>query len=180
MTTPTLEMKENEGPLIEKARKLYQFIAEHEKLDAIRDERLISLADSEAVRVQIRDCYDEMKKLHESSQDNHNRMLILYKKADEERKLADEAHSKFVEVVSSIKEVNTEIRQIKNGIKKLKRAIGEVDNELAARKLKEIEIKKMVLKDEALRKLKAGEKLSLEEMKLIYGEDEAENLTEEL
>ena len=108
-TTPTLDIKDREAELIERAKHLKVQVEEHRKLDTRDDMYLMSLADSNAVGMEIRKIREEMDALRETGQEHHERMLAFYRHADEESKRSDEAHKKFVEVLEALREVNGEL-----------------------------------------------------------------------
>lgn len=170
-TTPTLEVRERESELVERAGRLRRELEEHDRLDARDDAYLISLADSKAVEMEIRDIRSQMRELHEESQKHHERMLGLYRKADEERKRADEAHERFLGVLASIREVNVELDEVMGELGEHRKIQREAERRHALLRERSLEEKKKELVAEARRKLEAGEKLTLEEMKLIYGEE---------
>jgi uncharacterized coiled-coil DUF342 family protein len=170
-TTPTLEIRDREEELAERARELRLELDEHAKLDAKDDRYLHSLADSKAVEVGIREGLDEMRALHEVSQEHHERMLALYGKADEERRQSDEAHKRFVECLNEIKEVNGELDTVMAELRKQRKELKDTDRRSAMMRSRSLQEKWKELAAEARRKLEAGEKLTLEEMKLIYGEE---------
>jgi uncharacterized coiled-coil DUF342 family protein len=169
-TTPTLEIKDREEELTGRARKLRLELEEHTKLDAKDDRYLHSLADSKAVEVGIREGLDEMRALHDVSQEHHEKMLALYRKADEERKQSDEAHKRFVECLNEIKEVNAELDTVMAELRKQRKEVRDTDRRMAMSRNRSLQEKRKELAAEARRKLESGEKLTLEEMKLIYGE----------
>jgi uncharacterized coiled-coil DUF342 family protein len=169
-TTPTLEIKDREAELIERAKYLKAQIGEHRKLDTKDDMYLMSLADSNAVGIEIRRIREEMDGFRETGQEHHERMLAFYRQADEERKRSDEAHGKFVEALEALKVVNGELDKILPDLKKKRKLSQDEARFLTDKREKIIADKKRELAEEAKRKLEAGEKLSLEEMKLVYGE----------
>ena len=169
-TTPTLEIKDREAELIDGAKRLKAQVEVHKKLDTRDDMYLMSLADSNAVGLEIRKIREEMDDLRETGQGHHERMLAFYRQADEERKRSDEAHKKFVEALEALREVNGELDKVLPELKKMRKLSQDEARFLAEKRGKIIADKKKVLAEEAKRKLEAGEKLSLDEMKLIYGE----------
>ena len=170
-TTPTLKIKDREAELIERARHLKTQVEDHRKLDTRDDMYLMSLADSNAVGMEIRKIREEMDGLRETGQEHHERMLAFYRQADEERKRSDEAHKKFVEALESLREVNAELDKIIPELKKIRKLSQDEARFLAEKRNKVMAEKKKELAEEARLKLEAGEKLSLDEMKLIYGEE---------
>jgi uncharacterized coiled-coil DUF342 family protein len=170
-TTPTLEIRDREAGLVERAKEIRLELDEHSKLDAQDDRYLHSLADSKAKEVEIRRRRDEMQELHEVSQGHHERMLALYRKANEERKQSDEAHKRFVECLNGIKDVNGELDKVLAELRGRRKELKDLDRRVAMRRSRSLEEKRKELAEEARRKLEDGEKLTMEEMKLIYGEE---------
>lgn len=169
-TTPTLEMREKEALLIEQSKEIRLELEKHTKLDSQDTGFFHSFADSKAVELEIRKSRDEMKALRDASQEHHERMLVLYQKADEERKRSDKTHEKFVECLNEIKEVNGELDKVMVELRKKRKDQMDTERRSAMRRSRLLEEKKIELVERAQRKLEAGEKLTIEEMKLIYGE----------
>ncbi len=169
-TTPTVEIRDREAGLVERAKEIRLELDQHAKLDSQDDAYIHSLADSKAVEVVIRRGRDEMQSLHEESQEHHERMLALYGKADEERKQSDEVHKKFVECLNDIKEVNGELDKVMAELREQRKEVKDADRRVAMGRSRALDEKRKELAEEARRKLEAGEKLTLDEMKLIYGE----------
>jgi uncharacterized coiled-coil DUF342 family protein len=170
-TTPTLEIKDREAGLIERAKYLKTQIGEHRKLDTRDDMNLMLLADSKAVGLEIRKTIREMESLRETGQGHHERMLAFYRQVDEERKRSNEAHRKFVDALETLKEVYRDLDKVLPELKKLRKLSQDEARFLAEKRGKIIANKKKELAEKAKRKLEAGEKLSLDEMKLIYSEE---------
>jgi uncharacterized coiled-coil DUF342 family protein len=156
-TTPTLEIKDREGELIERAKYLKAQVEEHRKLDTRDDMYLMSLADTKAVGVEIRRIRQEMDELWETGQEHHERMLAFYQQADDERKRSDKAHGKFVETLEALKGVNGELDKILPDLKKMRKLSQDDARFLAEERNKIIANKKRELAEEAKRKLEAGE-----------------------
>jgi len=170
-TTPTLEIKDREGDLIDRTGVLRREIDEHRRLDTRDDMYLMSLADSKAISVEIRKHTEERDEIREESQEHHERMLSFYRQADEDRRRANEAHEKFVEALNSMKEANSELDGIMVVLREHRKSLRDADRAVARRRDESLEVRKKELAEDARRKLAAGEKLTLEEMKLIYGEE---------
>jgi len=171
MTTPTADMMDREKALAEEGRRLRDALAAHEALDAREDERLKMLADIKAVELEIRGCRDEVSRLHETSEENHEKMILLYRRADEEQGRADDAHAKFLENISAVRAVEGELREVRGEIRRLQKGLREADRQVSAEKERRIEVRKRELRMEVKRKLEAGAKLSLDELRLLYGEE---------
>ena len=169
-TTPTLEMRDREDQLADRTRELKQALEEHDRLDAELDRRLMSLADSKAVEVEIRAHREKIQELHEQSQVHHEKMLQFHRMADEEKGRADGTHVRFVEALNGLKEVDTELDVVMAEVRALRKGVRESDRLVAQERERSAEEMLKDIAAEAKRKLEAGEKLTLEEMKLIYRE----------
>jgi len=169
-TTPTLVIKDREAELIERAKYLKAQVEEHRKLDTRDDMYLMSLADSNAVGIEIRKTRGEMDALRHTGQKHHERMLAFYRQADEERKRSDEAHKMFVDALKALKEVGRELDEIIPELKKMRRLSQDETRFLREKRDKIVADKRKEFVAIAKRKLDAGEKLSFDEMKLVYGE----------
>jgi len=175
MTTPTMEMKGRESSLIDEADSLRKALAEHRKLEALFDRRLDSMADSKAVELGLRERREEIRRLHETSQEHHEAMIQLFRKVDEERKLADEAHGNFIEKISELRAVDKELGRLNAEIRGIDLGQRERNGALRAKRRRELNAKKQELQEAAKIKLEKGQKLSFEELKLLYeGEEEDE------
>jgi len=170
-TTPTLEIRDREAELIDRAKHLKAQVEVHRKLDTRDDMYLMSLADSNAVGLEIRRIREEMDGLRETGQGHHERMLAFYRQADEERKRSDEAHNMFVEALEALREVNGELDKILPELKKMRKLSQDEMRFMREKRDKVVAEKKKELAAEAKRKLDAGEKLTLDEMKLAFGEE---------
>jgi uncharacterized coiled-coil DUF342 family protein len=135
MTTPTLEMKGRESGLIDEANSLRNSLAEHRKLEALFDRRIDSLADSKAVELGLRERRDKIRRLHERSQERHEAMIQLFRKVDEERKLADEAHGNFIEKITELRNVNKELGRLNAEFRGIGRNQRERDGVVRAQRI---------------------------------------------
>jgi uncharacterized coiled-coil DUF342 family protein len=170
-TTPTLEMRDREEEMIARAGDLRRTLEEHERLDSQNNERVNQLVEVKAVEMEIRAGRGEMRELHDESQKHHELMLNLHRKADEEKERADEAHERFRETLSAIKEIDAELDLVMSEVRGLRRKLREEDRTAASRRERAVEDRREELAAEARRKMESGEKLTLDELKLIYGEE---------
>lgn len=171
-TTPTLEIQEREAQLVERASEIRRTLEEHGRLEALKVKRLMTIADSKALEMEIRQSREEMQSIRDEGQEHHQMMLQLFEKADSERERANEAHKNFLESVSAIRGIDSELDTVMAEMRELRLRLRKVDRLEAMKKETSIEEMRRELVAEARRKLEAGEKLSLEELKLIYGEGE--------
>jgi len=174
MTTPTREMLEREEDLIDRAKGLKRTLEEFEEVERKEDASIGMMAETKAKELEIRKIREEMRALSEKSQENHEAMITLYEKADKEKRKADDAHTNFVESLREVEAVDDELEGVMLEMNALRSGlrVAELKEREERRKGMEAVLEGMRL--EAQRKLEAGEKLALEEMRLIYGEGEDE------
>ena len=132
------------------------------------------LAEVKAKELEIRNCRDELSRLHETSEVNHEKMILLYTKVDEERRRGDEAHSKFIEYLSEVRAVDEELTDVMADAGRMRESLRESERRAADERERKLEARKSELLGEVKRKLEAGERLSLDELKLLYEEEEDE------
>jgi phosphoserine phosphatase len=174
MTTPTMEMLGREDELIQRASKLRKTLEEFKEIDLKRDKKLDYLADKKNIKVEINAMRDEINSLAKQSQEHHEKMILLYEQADKEKQKADEAHGRYVEKIREVEQVKAQIniiipviQALRNGLKASRKNINELRRLSTQQRVE-------AMKQEAIRKMESGEKLSFEDLKLIYGDEENE------
>jgi len=171
-TTPTADMIDREGALLEEARGLRSTLDAHARLRSSEEERLKTVAELKAIELRIRESREELSRLREEGDEHHERMILLLEKADEERGRADEAHTRFLERLSALKEVDEEIKGLAEEAGRVQEGLRRVERQKTEEKEKKVEVRRRELIAEARRKLDTGERLSLDEMKLLYSKEE--------
>ncbi|MBS7651970.1 hypothetical protein KEJ13_02415 [Candidatus Bathyarchaeota archaeon] len=171
-TTPTLEMLPRERELLEKARALYEELRECEELEEQRNMALMLLSEIKAIEIRVKEYKEKLVKLREVSKERHEKMIIIYRKAEEEKKRADNIHSKILENISEMKKFREELKEVLKEINMVKKEIKEKSMILEAERKILIEERKKEIAEKARRKLEAGGKISLEELKIIFEEKE--------
>jgi phosphoserine phosphatase len=172
MTTPTVEMLGREDELIQRASRLRKTLEEFKEIDTRRDRKLDYLADKKVIKIEINSMRDEINILAKQSQEHHERMILFYEQADSEKQKADEAHNRYVEKIKEVEEVKKEINLIMPEIKAIRDGLKASDIKIAELRNLNTQQRLEVMKQEALRKMESGEKLSFEDLKLIYGDEE--------
>jgi uncharacterized coiled-coil DUF342 family protein len=172
MTTPTIEIKDREDELISRAIELRKILDNLKKIDKQKDKRLDILAETKAVEIEIRSFREKIRVLSKESQEHHEKMIYYFELADKERENANNAHAEFVETLKKINEIKTKLDVVMPQIK-------EIKNDLRTNNLKNIyqrnlDAKERIesMREKAIIKMKRGDKLSLEDLRLIYGEEE--------
>lgn len=171
MTTPTREMLDREQELVNRANELRKKLTVFKKPPKREEATLEATADAKATEMEIRNIREEMNRLREQSQQHHETMLLLYKKGEEEREKANQAHKKFVECITEVKNIDTQLDTIMLEIHGIRKGMKLEELKEEEKKKEKINVQLETLKQEALRKMAAGEKLTFEDLKFIYSED---------
>jgi phosphoserine phosphatase len=172
--TPTVDMIDKEKALFDETRCLMNTLDAHEELRELEEQHLKNVADIKAIELRIQEHRDELSRLQEKSDEHHKRMILLFEKADKERKRANEAHTNFLETLPAIKEVNDKIRGLMEEANSIGKALREAEVRKVEERDKKVEARRMQLIEEARHKMEAGKRLSLNEMKLLYSEEDEE------
>ena len=175
MTTPTREILDREDELVERASRLRQTLDEYRKLEKQADKRIDILADKKATEIEIRAIRDEMGKLSEESQGHHEKMIMFYEQAEAEKKKADEAHGRYVEKIREVEGVKEEINALMPSIKALRDGLRLEDVKASERRRMSARQRMEAMREGALKKLESGGKLTFEDLRLIYGDEDDES-----
>ncbi len=171
MTTPTRDMldRERELELVERANELRRRLSTFKKPPKRTEMTMEATAEAKATEMEIRQIRDEMNALREQSQEHHEQMLLLHRKADEEREKANQAHARFVEYLEEVKKVEGELDGISLQIRSIKEGLRADELKEERSKMAKINARMEAMRQEALRKMAAGEKLSFDDLQFIYG-----------
>jgi len=175
MTTPTREILDREDELVERASRLRHTLDEYRKLERQADKRIDILADKKATEIEIRAIRDEMGKLSEESQGHHEKMIMFYEQADAEKKRADEAHGRYVEKIREVEGVKEEINALMPKIIALRNGLRLEDVRASERRRMSVRQRMEAMREDALKKLESGGKLTFEDLRLIYGDEDDES-----
>ena len=171
MTTPTREILDREEQLITRAAKLRKTLEGFKSLEKQQVKKMDIMAEKKATENDITSIREEIQKLAERSQEHHEKMIMFFEKADEEKKRADETHRRYVETIQEVEKVKDEINMIMPQINALRNGIKVKDMKAQERRRMSVQERKEQMRQEALKKMESGEKLTFEDMKLIYGEE---------
>jgi phosphoserine phosphatase len=172
MTTPTREMLDREDEIIERASRLRRSLEEYKAVEKHEGKRMEYLAEKKATEVEIRALRDEIRKLSDQSQEHHEKMIVFHEQADAEKKKADEAHARYVQKIEEVNGVKEELNDIMPQAGALRDGLKVADLRVAERRRMSGEQRVEALRQEAIRKMESGEKLTFEDLRLIYGDDE--------
>jgi phosphoserine phosphatase len=172
MTTPTREMMDREDEVFERASRLRRTLEDYKDVEKQEGKRMEYMADKKATEVEIRAFREEIRKLSEQSQEHHEKMILFHEQADAEKKKADEAHTRYVQKIEEVNNVKEDLNVVMPQISALRDGLKVADLKVAERRRMSGEQRTEAMRQEALRKMENGEKLTIEDLRLIYGDDE--------
>ena len=176
MTTPTKEMLGREDELIQRAASLRRTLDDFKGIEHKQDKKLDYLADKKATQAEINALRDEINQLAEQSQEHHERMILFYEQADKDKKRADEVHGNYVEKIKQVEAVKEDLNFILPEVNALRDGLKASDLKIAELRKMNAEQRAEAMKQSALRKMENGEKLSFEDLRLIYGDEDDEEI----
>lgn len=173
-TTPTVDMIDREKAFLDETRSLLNTLDAHEELRELEEQQLKNVADIKAIELKIQEHKEELSRLQEDSDEHHKHMILLFEKADKERKRANEAHMNLLETLQELKEVNEKIHGLVEEAYRIGNELREADMRMVEEREKKLDTRRRQLIAEARNKMEAGKRLSINEMKLLYSEEDEE------
>jgi phosphoserine phosphatase len=161
-TTP-LAFKE-EKALINQIRPLEAQLLGYKQMQKLKDDIFTLQKESGALEAEAKLHHEKLSELAEQSQAFHEKRIKALDQIRTIKVEADVAHQKYVWMKEQVQEISQKYvelsRQIESLEQKLRQAEGEKKAERQTELLKDLE-------DRAREKLKRGEKLTLEEFKIL-------------
>lgn len=174
MTTPTQEMLGKEDELIAMAARLRKTLEEFKDVEQKQDKKKDYIADKRVTEAEITTMREEINQLAEQSQEHHERMILFFEQADKEKKKADDAHTRYVEKIKEVEIIKDELNLVMPEINALRDGLKASDIKIEELRKMNTQQRAEAMKREAMKKMENGEKLSFEDLKLIYGDEEVE------
>lgn len=167
--TSSLSLQE-EKPLVEKANQLdielethRQFIDTKNQIENLRTQ--INAMNEEASLF-----HKSLKELADQSQELHGIMIENLNKAQNLQSEADEYHQEFLQSKQKPRKLHQECIEFEERVEALKECLAETERK---RKKEQQEKVRERLREEAVKKLEKGRKLSLDEFKLLTEDEES-------
>ncbi|UCG35998.1 MAG: hypothetical protein JSV64_05035 [Candidatus Bathyarchaeota archaeon] len=159
---------EEEKPLVKEADSLETQLDILRKIETTRNEIGRLRKEIDAIEEEANRSHTELLKLASKSQNSHSKMQEFLKKARSLQKEADRYHRSVLQMKRKSNEIHQFSLKIRSELQALKRQVRE--SKETEKVLRHDETLKK-LRAETLRKLKQGEKLTIEELKLLGEED---------
>ncbi|MEM2394354.1 MAG: hypothetical protein QXW82_03590 [Candidatus Bathyarchaeia archaeon] len=163
---------QDEKKLIERVKQLETQLNIYRKIEQLAQKSLELKAEIKAMQARIKRYGEEISEKAKESQEFHEKMLEKINEAEKLKAEADHLHQLFLQYKEKIRPVQSEIDRISNEIRQLRvEILAEAEEE---RKKREEEFLADIER-QAREKLRRGEKLTLEEFKLLMEKGIAQN-----
>lgn len=165
--TTSLDMHE-EKKLIEHVKQLETQLSTHKKIDKHTIEITKLKKEIEALETKADLTHEKLIQRAQESQEIHSKMMAQISKIKEVKAEANSMHDAYIQAREKVKPLNDEIKKLSEERKKLQ----DKQREENEKRKKNIEkALKEKLETQARNKLNRGEKLSLEEFKLLANQE---------
>lgn len=161
-TTP-LALNE-EKSLVDQVRPLEVQLLIHKQIQELRENIAKLQKEREALETKAKLHHEKLSELAEKSQKFHKTRLEVLKKMGNLKVEADITHQKYVWTKQQAKDLRKKYAKVLDQIEALKQELRKAEEKKQAER--QIELRK-ALEERALEKLRRGEKLTLEEFKVL-------------
>lgn len=166
--TTSLTLDE-ERPLVERANQLQTQLEIYQQMEDARRKIGELMGKIDSMNTEAKTFHEQLSELAPKSQELHEKMVEAIGKANALKAEADSYHQEAVQRKLEAQKVHEEFVDVRNRLEAQARKIAEKEEKEKIRRQDET---REALKNAALRKLKQGEKLTLEEFKLLEQEEE--------
>jgi uncharacterized coiled-coil DUF342 family protein len=174
MTTPTREMLGREDELIQRSASLRRTLEEFKGIENKQGKKQDYIAEKRVTETEINALRDEINKLAEQSQEHHERMILFYDQTDKDKKRADEIHGNYVEKIKQVEAIKEDLNLILPEVNAIRDGLKASDLKISELRKMNTQQRAEAMKQSALRKMENGDKLSFEDLRLIYGDEDDE------
>jgi len=156
-----------ERKLVDKAENLRKELKEshalRERLREVGDRRI----EADALRISSNKLHSKIISLSEESQLHHRRMMEFLEQSKPQRDEADANHRQMMELIAQADQKHAELTAVRQEISKLSEKERSLDRKKEERRSLASEKKLRKRAEEALEKLRAGQKVELEDLMLL-------------
>lgn len=153
-----------EKSLVERVRLLEAQLLIHTQIQKLKSDLVESQAESNTLKVKAETYHEKLLTLAEQSQTHHEKMIESLNKIHDFQAEADHLHQIYVQTRNETRFYRQKQGEISHKIKNLKQKLHRAEEERQTRRRLEIH---KALKDKALKKFRRGEKLTLDEFKIL-------------
>ncbi len=171
MTTPTSQMLGREDEMLQRASELKKTLESYKSIEEKQGKKQGVLADKRVTQSEIRVMRDEINQLAEQSQEHHERMILFYEQTDKDRTKADEVHGRYVDKIKEVDLIKQDLNFIMPQVYAMRAGLKASDLKVAELRKMNAKQRAEAMKKEAVDKMSRGEKLSFEDLRLIYGHE---------
>jgi len=153
-----------ERRLVDQVRALEAQMEFYRRVEAIKGKIMDLRREAEGLKVDYANYRSKISEIAAQSQEYHLKMLKKIEAAKELKAKADEMHQRYLENREKARQINLEMKKILDEIRSIQSLIkAEEDKE---KRKKESDLKRQ-MEENALKKLKQGEKLTFDEFKIL-------------
>ena len=172
MTTPTAQMLGREDEMLQRAAQLKKTLDSYKHIEVKEGKKKVFVADKRITQTEIGEMRGEISGLAEQSQEHHERMILFFEQADKSKKSADEVHGRYVEKIKAVDAIKQDMNFIMPQVNALRDGLKASDLKVSELRKMNAQERAEAIKKEAKDKMGRGEKLSFEDLRLIYGDKE--------
>ena len=155
---------EEEKPLVEQVKYLETQLLVHKQIQKLKDNINELRTQNEKLEAEAKSFHEQLSEVAEQSQTFHEKSLEILNQIRAIRVQADVAHTRYVWTTQQSQELHKKYVNIAGQIKSLKQKLRRAEERKKAERQTELLTE---LEKKALEKLKRGEKLTLEEFKVL-------------
>ena len=170
MTTPTSQMLGREDEMLQRSSELNKTLESYKSIEEKQGKKQGFLADKKITQTEIGVMRDEINQLAEQSQAHHERMILFYEQTDKEQSKADDVHGRYVETIKKVDLIKQDLNFIMPQVYAMRDGLKASDLKVAELRKMNAQQRADAMKKEAMDKMGRGEKLSFEDLRLIYGD----------
>ena len=161
--TTSLSLQE-EKMLVGQVKELETQLNIHRRIDKLSQQLLALREEIQKLKSESKLVHEKLTKEAQKGRETHEKMLYKIEESKKAKDEADDLHKHFVDAKVKAKPIQDEIEKVLSQIRQLR---GEIKEEELKEKKKTEDALRESLAEQALKKLKRGEKLSWEEFQVL-------------
>lgn len=165
-TTPNISLEE-ENALVEQITDLYGKVAIATTMNDAYERMQGSIDRANATMAVREKIHQQVVELAQKSQQYHENMIQTYQQMDELRQKGGEYHEQFLIARKNADAVHKEVVSLQDRIRHARQKVNLINEETDNRKRRKIMEKTSIERDAAQKKVSAGNRITLDELRLI-------------
>ena len=158
---------DKERQLVDIIKDLKKDLKESKNYEALSKEARFSRKDLDTLKKNSEEFHKKVLELSDESTKYHERMIYYFNSSEGIKKEADTTHKNYLEKKKYVDELYDKIRELRAKIKGLEINSRKTEKQEKEKKIKEKKIELSKKSEDILEKFKNGEKLTLDELKIL-------------